>query len=162
MTENNELKRIRISFNTKSAEIKIGVDSFEELDREQEELYRTADFLYKINSIFELREKYLQIYSILPKELIIHYNDNSWAVWEKVLLILFNNHSFETFRNEIWNYNINRSSLRNIIRDRSDYIEAIGADKMKLTNEGLKYILEKLNEDLRSYQNEMKEGVNDE
>lgn len=154
MKEENEIKKISVSLNTKSAEIKIGVDSFEELGKEQEDLYRIADFLYRINSIFELRDKFSQIYSALPKELIIHYNENAWALWERVLLILFNNHSFETFRSEIWNYNISQSSLRGIIRDRTDYIETIESEKIALTTEGLNYILEKLNLELKDYQNE--------
>ncbi len=154
MREENEIKKISISFNTKSAEIKIGVDSFEELSKEQEDFYRMADFLYRINSIFELRDKFSQIYSILPQELIIHYNENTWALWERVLLILFNNHSFETSRSEIWSYNISQSSLRGIIRDRTDYIETTESEKIVLTTEGLNYILEKLNLELKDYQNE--------
>lgn len=151
-TEENEAKEIVVSFKTKSAKIKIGVDSFEELGEKQEELYKIADFLFKIDSIFGLRDKFSQIYSIIPKELIIHYNENAWAIWERVLLILFNNHSFETARSEIWNYNISQSSLRGIIRDRTDYIETIEGEKIALTTEGLNYILEKLNLELKNYQ----------
>lgn len=162
MTEDNEKERIKIKLKTKTAEIEVELDSFEEIDTKQEEFFRTADFFYKINSIFELREKYSNLYSILPKELIIHYNENKWLVWEKVLLILLSNHSFETQRRDIWNYDISGSTLRGIIRDKTEYIESVNEDTIKLTAEGLTYILEKLNTELRSYRNELKEENNNE
>jgi len=154
MTENYEIDKINLKLRTKAAEIEVLIDSSKELSEMQEEIFRAADFLHKINSIFELRERFAQIYSILPNELIIHYNDESWGLWEKVLLILLSNHSFETFRSDIWNYGINQSSLRTIIRDKPEYIEAIGTDKLKLTEEGLKYILDKLTEELKTFNDE--------
>lgn len=55
------------------------------ISEKNERDFRIADSLYEISSIFELRRKYSKIYTLQPKELLIHYNESTWNVWEEVL-----------------------------------------------------------------------------
>jgi len=151
-----------VNIETDFIKLNIEIDDLSLINENQEELFKSANILYKIQSVFCLRERFREIYQILPNELIIFFNKNNWAKWEIVLLILFSNHSFPTNRNEIWNYDISQSTLRGIIRDRTDYIESLDEDKLKLAEEGLAYILKKLNDELTNYRNILQEESNNE
>lgn len=112
-------------------------------EKNQEKIYSLADYLHRLENIFLLRKKYEMLFIALPDKVLFFDNVNEWFEWEKVLLLLFTNFPYATNREYIWKHDIKKANLRNIIKDKSEFIETLD-DKILLTDRGLMYILNKL------------------
>ncbi|MCE7743500.1 MAG: hypothetical protein GPJ52_00030 [Candidatus Heimdallarchaeota archaeon] len=148
MTEQQIEKGLEITLVTSSAKIKVQVMDLTELNRHDESLFRIADQCDKLNNLFKIREKYLELFTLIPKGLLIHWNDENWKDWEKALLLMFLNYPYATERQAIWDCGIDANNLRQIIHQKSDLIEVLQENKLALTLEGLKVIKKKLDNEL--------------
>lgn len=162
MSEENNQEKVKLAMGNRITNIELSIKDFECYSEKKEEIFEILDDLDRVNSIFKLREKYSDIFLLLPNEVLIFYNESNWSIWEKVLLILFSSLNFSSSRSRIWEFNISQSTLRGIISKRTDYIESIDDDIIKLTSEGLKYIINKLNVELSKQFNNNIEVINNE
>lgn len=153
MTEQKNGKGLDITLVTNSAKIKIQVKNLTELYIQDENLFRIADHFDKLNNLFKIRKKYSELFTVIPKGLLIHWNEEKWKDWEKTLLIMFLNYPYTTDRQAIWDSGVDSNNLRQIIHQKSDLINALQENKLTLTLEGLKTIKKKLDTELVDYKN---------
>ena len=116
-----------------------------ELIANHEKLFDVLDFIDRTNNFFELRNKFKDLFIVIPEQVIFRSLAEKWFEWEKVLLLLFTRFPYPTEREYIWKHDIKQVNLRNIIKDKKEFIMSVDEDHLLLTSEGLKYILEKLN-----------------
>jgi len=151
--ENNVEKIIgqELNKNKEKANLKIAF-SFEKNDYlfNQDVLFEISNQLDKLNNMLELRNSFKELFLILPDLVIFSPLIEKWYEWELVLLLLFTNHPYKTKREYIWNHNIKQVNLRNIIKDKKEFINVIDEDNLILNNSGLKYIIDKLNQELKN------------
>lgn len=151
MTEHNDGDNSKITLSMDNIQMVIDINDTMYQFEQSEKLFKIFDLCDKLNNIFRIRKKYSEIFTILTQGLLIHRNEDKWKDWEKTLLIMFTNYPYTTDRQAVWGCGIDSNNLRQIIHQKSDLIATLPENKLELTQEGLKYIIKKLDSELSYY-----------